>query len=49
MKNLHFIGALDFQIALAHVKRVLAMKTIWYADLTEKSPSGEQRQTALSG
>lgn len=48
MKNLHFIGALDFQIGLAHAKRVLAMKKRLYAELTEKTPFDVHRQTASS-
>jgi hypothetical protein len=38
MKNLHFMGALDFHIGLAQANLALAMKNMLYADLTENTP-----------
>jgi hypothetical protein len=49
IKNLHFMGALDFQMGLAHANEVLAMKNSLYAELTENSPSVVHLQMALSG
>jgi hypothetical protein len=48
MKNLHFIGAFDFQIGLAQANFMVAMKKRLYTGLTEKEPSAAFFQITLS-
>lgn len=48
MKNLHFAGALDFQIIFPIAHFVLPAQSSEYAVLTENSPFSASLQTNLS-